>query len=154
MEENREINIFLKIRGGLNLYNQPLYKLVWSTSELEMRHGTFREFCDDVFIKEVTETRWTRKYNYIHDRWILERWIPPGLCGTINELPLSGQGSYEPIYVFEDGNRQYLSPNPKVLEFIIDMAEKPRQMTKEEIMTQFKNKEEVEINLILSALEN
>lgn len=148
-----DLNLFLKIRGGLNLYNRPLYQLVWSTSELEMRHGTFREFHDDIFIRETTETRWTRKYNYIHDRWILERWIPAELCGNPKELPLSRQGSYEPIYIFEDANRQYLEPNVKVLEFIIDMAEKPRQMSKEEIMTQLKGKEEAEINQIMAALE-
>lgn len=147
-----ELNEFLLNRGGRNLFNQPLYKLVWSTSELELRFGTFREFRDDVFIREVTETRWTRKYNYIHDRWILERWIPPAL-GHNKELPLSSQGTYEPIYVFEDGNRQYLAPNIKVLEFIIEMAERPRIMTEAEIISELKGKEEKEVLQIMEALE-
>ena len=150
--ERKDLNDFLVARSGLNLFNKPLYKLVWSTSELELRHGTFREFHDDVFIREVTETRWTRKYWYINDRFILERWIPPELCAT-KELPDSSQGSYEPIYTFEDGDRLYLEPNIKVLDFIITMAEKPHHITQTELMNELKDKEEKEIASIMEAMD-
>jgi hypothetical protein len=157
MEPNKEWNEFLVARGGLVNSNilddsRPLYKLVWSTSEIELRHGTFREFHDDVFIREVTETRWTKKYWYINDRWILERWIPPGLVAT-KELPNSVNGSYEPIYTFEDGDRLYLTPNIKVLDFIITMAEKPHHITKEELMQELIDKEEKEVQHIMEAMD-
>jgi hypothetical protein len=152
MEPKKDLNDFLLARGGLNLFQKPLYKLVWSTSELELRYGTFREFHDDVFIREVTETRWTRKYWYINDRWVLERWIPAELCST-RELPNSKQGSYEPIYTFEDGDRLYLEPNIKVLDFIITMAEKPHHITKEELMNELLEKEKKEVQAIMEAMD-
>jgi len=149
--ERKDLNEHLKAKG-LNIFGQPLYKLVWSSSELELRHGTFREFHDDVFIREVTETRWTKKYWYINERWILERWIPAELCNTA-ELPNSTQGSYEPIYVFEDGHRFYLEPNIKVLDFIVTMAEKPHRITKEEIFNEIKDKEDKEVQAIVDAMD-
>lgn len=150
--ERKDLNEFLLVRGGLNLFEKPVYKLVWSTNELELRHGTFREFHDDVFIREITETRWTRKYWYINDRWVLERWIPPELCAT-SELPASNQGSYEPIYTFEDGDRLYLEPNIKVLDFIITQAEKPHHITQSELLNELKDKEEKEIQQIMEAMD-
>ena len=158
MEPNKEWNEFLLVRGGKVPFhddNRPLYKLVWSSSELELRHGTFREFHDDVFIREVTETRWTRKYWYINDRWVLERWMPGALV-AINEKDLPGvarQGSYEPLYTFEDGDRLYLAPNIKVLDFIITMAEKPHHITKEELMNELLEKEAKEVQLIMDAMD-
>jgi hypothetical protein len=35
--------------------------------------------------------------------WILERWLPPELAYT-NEIPETRNGSYEPLFVFMDGN--------------------------------------------------
>jgi hypothetical protein len=152
VEPKKDLTDFLDTRGGRNLFNYPLYRLVWSSSELELRHGTFREFHDDIFIREVTETRWTRKYWYINDRWVLERWIPPELCET-KDLPNSRNGSYEPIYVFEDGDRLYLEPNIKVLDFIITMAEKPHHITQEELMNELKDKEAKEVQDIMEAMD-
>lgn len=158
MEPNKEWNEFLLQRGGTVPFHgdkRPLYKLVWSTSEIELRHGTFREFRDDVFIREVTETRWTRKYWYINDRWVLERWMPGALV-AINDKDLPGiaqNGSYEPIYTFEDGNRFYLAPNIKVLDFIITIAEKPHHVTQEELMNELLEKEEKEVHHIMEAMD-
>lgn len=151
MEPKKDLNDFLATKG-LNLFQKPLYKLVWSTSELELRHGTFREFHDDIFIREVTETRWTRKYWYINDRWVLERWIPAELA-NMKELPGSTQGSYEPIYTFEDGNRLYLEPNIKVLDFIITQAEKSHRITQEELYNELKDKEEKEVIAIMESMD-
>lgn len=152
--ERKDLNDFLLVKGGLATDGKsPLYKLVWSNSELELRHGTFREFHDDVFIREVTETRWTRKYWYINERWILERWIPPELVASNKELVLASQGSYEPIYTFEDSKRFYLEPNIKVLNFILDQAEKHHHITKEEIMNELKDKEEKEVLAFMEAMD-
>ncbi len=158
MEPNKEWNEFLLSRGGVIPFHndgRPLYRLVWSSSELELRHGTFREFHDDTFIREVTETRWTRKYWYINDRWILERWIPGEIVSNNeSELPgVSRNGSYEPLYTFEDGDRLYLAPNIKVLDFIITQAEKPHHITREELMNELLEKEEKEVKDIMEAMD-
>lgn len=96
-----------------------IFRLVWSESTFENRYGTFREFTEGgLFIREVTETRRTRKYNYIHNRWIFEMWAPGNLTAN-RELPDAANGDYVPVYVFEDRGGNYLPPNEKVVRFLI-----------------------------------
>lgn len=138
--------------GGSNLLGQPLYKLVWSDNELELRRGIFREFVGPIFVRETVGVKQVLKYNYIHARWILERWIPPELCYN-PELPNSRWGSYEPIYVFQDKFGNALPFSEKVVFFIIRLAEKQTRVTPEERLTEAQEKEEKEIQEYIDSLE-
>lgn len=113
-----EINDWLA-RDYKTLEGKPKYRLVWSEDAFEQRHGLFRDYYDKILIREVIETREVRKYNYIHERWIFEAWVPPGVLSN-KEIPSSMfVGTYEPIYVFEDSQRNYLPPVEKAVRFII-----------------------------------
>ena len=102
-----------------SLDNRELFRIVWSESIFENRYGTFREFTDGgLFIREVTETRRVRKYNYIHNRWIFEAWAPGNLTAN-RELPDAACGDYVPVYVFENKKGEYLPPTEKVVRFLI-----------------------------------
>ena len=102
-----------------SIEGRALFRLIWSESIFENRYGTFREFTEGgIFIREVTEVRRVRKYNYIHNRWIFEAWAPGNLTKN-PETPDTANGDYVPVYVFEDKNGQYLPPNEKVVRFII-----------------------------------
>lgn len=102
-----------------SLDNRALFRLIWSESAFENRYGTFREFTESgIFIREVTETRRVRKYNYIHNRWIFEAWAPGNLTAN-RETPDAYNGDYVPVYVFENKNGEYLPPNEKVVRFLI-----------------------------------
>jgi hypothetical protein len=60
------------------------------------------------------------------ERWILEQWFPPEAC-LDPELPLSGLGSYEPIYVFESATGVALDLNLLVVQIIVKCALEPRR---------------------------
>lgn len=110
---NRIGNEYMSIDG------RRLFRIIWSESAFENRHGTFREFTESgLFIREVTETRRVRKYNYIHNRWIFEAWAPGNLTAN-RELPDATNGDYVPVYVFENKRGEYLPPNEKVARFLI-----------------------------------
>lgn len=102
----------------------PLYRIVWSDSLFEMRYGTFVDKSESglIFLREVTETRRVRKYTYINERWIFEKWAPGNLTAC-RETPESINGDYIPVYVFEDSNRNYLPPTEKSIRFIIQVME-------------------------------
>jgi hypothetical protein len=105
------------------IQNYPVYRLVWSEDTFENRLGTFREFTESgLFIREVTDVRKVRKYNYIHHRWIFEMWAPGSITRN-PETPDAAGGDYVPVYVFESGQGSYLSPTRKVVEFLISALE-------------------------------
>jgi hypothetical protein len=137
---------------GRNLFDQPLYKLVWSDNETELRRGVFREFIGSIFVRETIGVKQVPKYNYLPNRWILERWCPPEIAFNA-ELPNSRWGSYEPIYVFQDKFGNPLPFSEKVVFFIISLAEKSTRVTPEERMTEAQEKENKEIEEYVDSLE-
>lgn len=109
---NNELKKFGKAPCG-----SPLWRLVWSNNEYEKRLGTFEDSYGSIFLRRVTEVRETRKYNYIDQRWILEKWFRvsnPELPDTLHK------GSWEPIYVFESKSGEYLQPTLKTALFMVE----------------------------------
>ena len=151
MTDVENLNKYL-ISQGLSEDNKPLFRLVWSDGIYEHRHGLFRDYVlgTNILIREVTETRLVRKYNYINQRWILEKWAPGNLTYT-KEIPGTESGDYIPVYVFEDKNGDYLPPNMKVLNFILAFLR--GQIRKEDIPSQ-EYLDEKEIQLIEDELGN
>ena len=144
---NQQITSF-----GKNLREEPLYRIVWSDYQTELRYGRFREFFGKIFLREIVGTKEVPKYNFISERWILERWFPPEQVYN-PEIPMSAQGSYEPIYVFQDKFGGYLHPNQRVTEIIIGRAEHPIRKTPEERKTEEEEREEKEIQYYMDYLE-
>ena len=119
MTEVQHLNNWLKSQGK-SITGEVIYRLIWSDKIFENRYGTYRDFTPSgLFIREITETRTTRKYNYINERWILEKWAPGNITAH-RELPDATNGDYIPVYVFEDKKGNYIAPTEKVLKFIID----------------------------------
>jgi hypothetical protein len=120
MTEIERLNKWLEEQGK-SPEGKFWYRLVWSNKILEYRRGLFRDFIEgtNILIREVVETRLVRKYNYIHERWVLEKWAPGNLAGS-KEVPESYNGDYLPVYVFDSSTGVYLKPTEKVLKFIID----------------------------------
>lgn len=137
---------------GLNLFDQPLYRIVWSDYQTEMRKGIFRITFGNLFLGEKIDTRRVPKYNYIIERWILERWFPPSLAFN-PELPDSSQGDYIPLYVFQDKFNNPLPVVEKVVQRIIYMAENPIHYTEEQRIADLKDKEDKEVKAYMDALE-
>lgn len=130
--EVRRINKALE-KYGRYINGLPFFQVVWSDDLYEMRKGTFNEFAGNIFLRTFTGIQRVRKYNYIHERWILEKFVPPPM--SINpELPESNRGTYEPLYVFEDGRGNALKPIQLVCDFIVYNNLNPT-MNKDQIKT-------------------
>lgn len=99
----------------------PLFRLTWSDGETEWRYGVFREYFGEIFIREEYGTKLVPKYPYIKSRWILEMWFPPEIS-MAKELPHSRQGSYEPLFVFQDKNGNELLVAMRPVEYIVNFA--------------------------------
>jgi hypothetical protein len=124
------LNQYLKAHG-VNDFGQPLYRVVWSDFQLEHRRGVFRDFIGKIFLREFVGVREVPKYNFVKERWILERWFPPSMAWH-PELPDSSQGNYEPFYVFQDRHGNYLEPIKRVCDKLIHRAEHPVHRTEQE----------------------
>lgn len=116
------INDALKDLFGVDtVTGMQMFRIVWSDDQMEKRHGTFDDFIPgtQIYLRTVTETREVPKYRqWIHQKYVLERLV---VVPEINkeELPDSNL-SYEPLWVFQDGNENYLPPTIQAAKFIID----------------------------------
>ena len=113
---------------GQTLTGKPRYKVVWSDDETELRISTFNEFSGDIFLRTFTGAKRVPKYPYVSSRWILEKFLPPEVAYS-NSLPESSQGSYEPLFVFQDKDGNALPVVLPVLEIIVAFDRRgPRRM--------------------------
>lgn len=113
-----DVNLFntrLKETFGIDtITSDPIWRIVWSEDQFEMRHGTYDDITPSgIYLRTVTEVREAPKYRqWIKERYVLERLvvIPES---SMPELPAT-KVSYEPIFVFNDGRGDYLPPNLEV----------------------------------------
>lgn len=141
MKEHSDIvamNKWLSDNGGERTDDKlPNYRLVWSEEIFEARLSTFRDFDSSgaIFLREVTEVRTVPKYNYIKNRWILEKYF-----GYSADEIKNGDG-YECIYCFEDKNGNFLVPTIKVLDIILYSARYGKPQKWRERVAEMKDKE-------------
>jgi hypothetical protein len=100
---DRIINDYLKT-VGTNPMGEPLFRLVWSDSQHEKRHGVFDEYYGSLYVRTVAGVRDVPRYPYLKGRWILEMWR---------------NGTYELLYVFEDKHRNALPLNLRVVQLVV-----------------------------------
>lgn len=97
-----------------------IWRVVFSDDQIEKRFGEFTDFTEGgLFIRTVKETREVPKYRqWVQQKFILERLV---IVPDINmiELPTTKK-SYEPIWVFQDKNDNYLPPLFRACKLIID----------------------------------
>lgn len=98
----------------------PIWRIVWSQDQFEKRLGTYDDITESgIYLRTVTEVREVPKYRqWITEKYVLERLsiIPES---NRDELPAT-KLSYEPIFVFQDVNDNYLPPKLEVAKFTID----------------------------------
>jgi hypothetical protein len=119
---------YLTNRGGRALDTRPKFRLVWS-NDTERRHGTYKDFYGPIFLREVTEWREVRRYNYIDDRWILETL-------EFGDSPeLGTRSSYEPLFVFQTSDKTPIEPTRELIAavlYALENPEKASQLTEDE----------------------
>jgi hypothetical protein len=114
------INDLLKSHYGVDTVSgDSIWRVVWSEDQYEKRFGTYDDITPSgVYIRTVTEFRLVPKYKqWIHEKFVLERLV---LVQAQNEHELTTKVSYEPIYVFEDANNNYLPPKFIAAKWVVD----------------------------------
>lgn len=93
----------------------PIYRIVWSDDQLEMRLTD----CDDKGVPLIfPEVRELPKYrHYIKSKYLLEQLVELNEPAQ-NELKV--KISYEPLWVYSDKNDNALSPQWEVTQFVIN----------------------------------
>lgn len=147
-----KINDWLAKFGGQSPHGLPMFRIVWSNDQYEFRKGTFNIFKGDLFLRTEIGTRLVRKYNYIHERWILEKWFPQDMVKS-EETPAVTNGDYEPFFVFNSNKGNYIEPTQKVIEFIFYTMMKSKVSTETQIMNEIMIKEDQEVQAFMDMID-
>ena len=155
--KNREvdaINKYLESNYGRYLNGSPIFRLVWSDDMFENRWGQYEIYSGPIYLRSEEGVRLVPKYNYIKERWILEKFCPPPNSIT-KELPDSIHGTYEPLYVFEARGKA-LTPILPVCQIIIYAILNPWELAKKKslIETLVKEVEEKDEEMFKDAISN
>lgn len=146
-------------RFGTNVYGEPLYRIVWGESRLELAGGLWEDrdgapearrltnekgdSRDVNLIRETAEYRWIPKYSV--SRWVLEKWLPPEHYGDVTVweanrddksglLPLGPfpqRGEYEHCFTFEAAG-QYIPITHETVAGIARLIEAGRAYSRAE----------------------
>jgi hypothetical protein len=127
--------------GGLNPYGRPNFRVVWGWSRLTWIGGkwTDRDPATGGILREVVELRRVPKY-LPHDRWHLERWLPPALYGPPDEWyantvehagglsvpalgPYPREGEYEHCLTLEGPRGEFLPLSAAAVEWLVRAIE-------------------------------
>lgn len=118
---------------GRSIDGRQIWRLTWSSSQTEVRRGKFSDFYGTIFLREVEEVREVPKYWSSPNRWVLERltYLPP--TAAIHREVLATRdlditrptlnGSYEPIYFFQDRDRNPLPVTEWALDAVMHNLE-------------------------------
>lgn len=124
---NRRLNDEYRVIDG-----RPIYRIVWSDDQLEMRKGTYSDWYGHIFIREVKNiTRLVKKYWYFDKpSWVLEKLSfyasNAQMKEVLDELVEARNGSYEPVYRFyRESTKQNLPVNMRVVDFIVYSLHNP-----------------------------
>jgi hypothetical protein len=126
--------------GGSNRYGEPNFRVVWGWSRLTWIGGkwTDRDASGNI-TREAVELRQVPKYAP-HDRWHLERWMPPEAYGTPEEWhektleaedgirvsalgPYPARGEYEHCFTLQDPQGKFLPLNVAACDNIVRAIE-------------------------------
>jgi hypothetical protein len=141
--------------GGANRYGEPNFRVVWGGSRLSWIGGRWvdRDASNNV-IREAIELRQVPKY-LPHDRWHIERWMPPEVYGSPEAWyeqtmeiedgirvpalgPFPARGEYEHCFTLQGADGQFIPLTPAACDWIVRAIEwsraLPRQSRRQALM--------------------
>lgn len=126
--------------GGLNHFGEPNFRVVWGWSRLTWIGGKWTDTdASGNLTREVVELRQLPKY-FPHDRWHIERWLPPEAYGppslwysqTLERndgilIPALGpyprRGEYEHCFTLQGPRGEFIPLSPAACEWIVRAVE-------------------------------
>jgi len=134
--------------GGTNCYGEANFRVVWGGSRLTWIGGRWIDRdANDHIIREAIEMRRVPKY-VPHDRWHIERWMPPEFYGSPEvwyaqtveiedgiRMPALGpypcRGEYEHCFTLEGVNGGYISLDATACDWIARAIEWSRRQSRQ-----------------------
>lgn len=95
---------------------EPIWRISWSNDQYEMRET---DYTAEGLRLLSTEVRLLPKYQWIKNRWILERLVAVPVF-QVKELA-GREVSYECMWKFQDRDEQAVDPKFEACKFIIDI---------------------------------
>lgn len=135
-ETPRQIQERVERAGGWNRFGEPNFRVVWGWSRLGWIGGRWTDYdANGNVVRERIELRRVPKY-IPHDRWHIERWLPPEAYGspelwyaqTIEtedgiSIPALGpfpkRGEYEHCFTLQGARGEFLPLTPAACEAIV-----------------------------------
>lgn len=136
--------------GGWNCFGQPNFRVVWGWSRLSWIGGkwTDRDASGNV-VRESIELRRVPKY-LPHDRWHIERWLPPETYGTPESWrtltleredgilipalgPYPSRGEYEHCFTLSGPRGEFVALNVDACDQIIRAIQWARCQPRREV---------------------
>lgn len=114
-----EINRILKDQYGMDTVSGlAIFRVVWAEEQMEHRKGYYEDFTPSgIFIRGVEEVRYTKKYDWLKDVYVLERLVIIPIANE-KDLPAT-KVSYEPLHAFRK-NSDAQPPIIAAAQFLID----------------------------------
>ena len=152
-QEVKHTNKEIEYLFGRDQVGRPHFRVVWSNDQFETAYREREIYYGLIFLRTEWGVKTIPKYNYLEDRWILERLFnnSPAITGIQSNF------TYEPLFVFQDGKGNYLEPVFRAVYLIIQHAlyGPPRKRITESDMKSLEEKELAEdIEFINTYLEN
>jgi hypothetical protein len=142
MRDTFNLNKRLREVYGLTIDGNNRFRVVWSENSYEKRLGDFGKGFEEV--KEV------KKYSYLSDRYILEAYIPEAKANP----EINNSDGFEPIYVFQTKDGQFLEPVEWACEFAIKCwLTEVQKKTDAQLRNEDLEKEAKEVEKIKDALD-
>lgn len=148
-----QINRRLHADYGRTLDGRPIWRIVFSSEQFELKRGVHEEYSPsgNLFIRSWVGVKKCLKYSYLMDKWILER-LTFGVSkvpGIAVELVEAKNGSYEPAWVFMDKDGNPLPVNFRICEALFArLAAGPQYSSptaREQLRQEFEDKEVLEL---------
>ena len=135
-----DVQARVTLAGGKNRFGEPNFRVVWGWSRMGWIGG---RWCDrdtnGGLIREVVELREAPKY-FPHDRWHIERWMPPEAYGSPEEWyrqtietgngrsvpalgPYPSRGEWEHCFTIQAGDGGFLGLTPGICDQVVRAIE-------------------------------
>jgi hypothetical protein len=135
-EPSGELQRRIASAGGTNRFGEPNFRVVWGWSRLTWIGGKWTDHdASGNLLREIIELRQLPKY-FPHDRWHIERWMPPEAFGSPGEwynqtieredgilIPALGpyprRGEYEHCFTLQGPRGEFIPLSPAACEWIV-----------------------------------
>jgi hypothetical protein len=141
LEPDPEVVRYLTQAGGLNLYDEPNYRLVWSNCATKPQRLPWPNVSARI-VERPHRLQYGRAF--LNDRFIIEKWQPPDIYGypedwvetewsksgsLVDYGPYPSRGKYHLIDVVENAKSGFMHPSREYIRMVLLAATRKSEMS-------------------------